>query len=199
MGGLRGLGFLGSGSSADLDESPENILFPADPDMLIDEWRAWVTRESGRRAAWAAFEYDCSLCTLSSRRGIVDLSELPSLLPCVEPLWNASSAQAWFALRSQLGPDILSPRLFPVLKLAIAGGDIPPFLGSGAKRLCAQVVGRLLWDFKQLEVVAMPGHCGLGSLTSAHRESKTSLLKGLDSLVESLATPLSTSDLVSYK
>lgn len=76
---------------------------------------------------------------------------------------------------------------------------MPSFLGSWAKRLCAQVMGRLLWDLKQLEVVAMPEYCGLGSLISAHRESKTSLLKGLNSLVESLATPLSTSDLISYK
>ncbi|KAJ4265275.1 hypothetical protein NW762_004560 [Fusarium torreyae] len=198
IGGLRGVGLLKPRSAVSLDEKQEGIPNSEGEQDIDHEWRSWIVRESGRRAAWAAFEYDCSLCTLTSRRGVVDLNELPSLLPCPESIWNATSAQAWFALVSRLGPDSSRPSLPVVLKLTLAGRETPSFLGSWTKRLCAQVMGRLLWDLWQLEVVAMPEFLDLGSIISAHRESKKSLLKGLNTIVESLSVPSSTSDLISY-
>ncbi|KAH7234591.1 fungal-specific transcription factor domain-containing protein [Fusarium solani] len=198
IGGLRGMGLLKPRSAVSLDERGENIPISEDNQALTHEWKNWIMRESGRRAAWAAFEYDCSLCTLTSRRGVVDLSELPSLLPCPESIWNATSAQAWSALMSRLGPGSSRPSLSLVLKLALAGEQTPSFLGSWAKRLCSQVMGRLLWDLWQLEVVAMPEYCGLGSIISAHRDTKKSLLKSLNNMVDALAAPSTTSDLISY-
>ncbi|KAB5518913.1 fungal-specific transcription factor domain-containing protein [Coniochaeta sp. 2T2.1] len=199
IGGLRGVGLLQSRLNVSSDEEPEAVTAPSNDEALGLEWRGWITRESGRRAAWAAFEYDCSLCTLTSRRGIVDLSELPAFLPCADYIWTATTAQAWYALKSRLGANNVSPRLSEALKLALAGRELPSVLGFWAKRLCSQFIGRLLWDLKQLEVMAMPKYCGLGSLISAHRDSKASLLKGLNSLVEALSAPSSTSDLISYK
>lgn len=164
-------------------------------------WRAWIAREQERRAAWAAFEYDCSLCTLTSRRGAVDLGELPQHLPCLEALWEAASATAWYALRSRVPTSSFSPSLSEVLKTASSvtqGRELT--LGSWAKRLCAQVVGRLLWDLKQLEVVTMPEHLGLlPSLTDAHRQSKEDLLVVLRNLFALTMSPSSTSDLITHK
>jgi hypothetical protein len=205
IGGLRGVGLLQSrlnvnSEDDNLEATTTANNSPTDPDALELEWRSWIARESGRRAAWAAFEYDCSLCTLTSRRGIVDLSELPAFLPCADHIWSASSAQAWHALRSRLGATNSSPRLSNILALALAGRELPAAaLGFWAKRLCSQVIGRLLWDLKQIEVMAMPEYGGLRSLVSAHRDSKVSLLKGCDVLVEALSAPSSTSDLISYK
>ncbi|CAG7557445.1 unnamed protein product [Fusarium equiseti] len=198
IGGLRGIGLLKPRNAVSLDERQEGVPSPETEHALNHEWRSWIVRESGRRAAWAAFEYDCSLCTLTSRRGVVDLNELPSLLPCPESIWNATSAQAWYALVSRLGSDSSGPNLSVIIKLTLAGREAPSSLGSWAKRLCAQVMGRMLWDLWQLEVVAMPEFLGLSSIISAHRESKTSLLKGLNTLVESLRAPSTTGDLISY-
>ncbi|KAF5700769.1 hypothetical protein FGLOB1_10561 [Fusarium globosum] len=198
IGGLRGIGLLNPRSSVTLSQDHETIRGYEDDHVLMKDWKEWIRVESGRRASWAAFEYDCSLCTLTSRRGIVDLSELPSELPCPESMWNASSARAWFALMSRLGPDDSRPNLSRVLKQALAGRELPLSLGSWAKRLCAQVIGRLLWDLWQIEVVAMPEYLGLGSIVAAHQDTKRSLLKGLNKLVESLSSPSSTSDLTSY-
>ncbi|EGY14159.1 uncharacterized protein VDAG_05323 [Verticillium dahliae VdLs.17] len=138
------------------------------------------------------------LCTLTSHRGAVDLSELPRTLPCTESLWNAPSAQAWVALRSRLGPGSLSTTLSTILKAVLAGHAFPSCLGTWAKRLCGQVIGRLLWDLKQLEIVAMPEHFGLTSLLSAHQQSKQSLLGALRKLLESMGTVSTTSELISY-
>ncbi|KAF4334957.1 hypothetical protein FBEOM_11214 [Fusarium beomiforme] len=198
IGGLRGMGLLNPRSTMSLNQEQETIRGSEDERILTNDWKTWIKRESGRRAAWAAFEYDCSLCTLTSRRGIVDLSELPSDLPCPESMWNATSARAWYALMSRLGSDDSRPNLSNMLKQALAGKELPPSLGSWAKRLCTQVVGRLLWDLWQLEVVAMPEYLGLGSIVAAHQDTKRSLLKGLNNLVESLSLPSSTSDLTSY-
>lgn len=199
IGGLRGIGLLNPRSSITLSQDHEAIRGSEDDHVLTKDWKNWIKMESGRRASWAAFEYDCSLCTLTSRRGIVDLSELPSELPCPESMWNATSARAWFALMSRLGQDDSRPNLSKVLKQALAGRELPSSLGSWAKRLCAQVIGRLLWDLWQIEVVAMPEYLGLGSIVAAHQDTKRSLLKGLNNLVESLSSPSSTSDLTSYK
>lgn len=193
------MGLLQSRPNVNSEEEPETINAPGNEEALDLEWRSWISKESGRRAAWAAFEYDCSLCTLTSRRGIVDLSELPAFLPCADYIWSAASAQAWYALQARLGSNNISPLLSKMLRLALAGKELPSELGFWAKRLCSQVIGRLLWDIKQLEVIAMPEYCGLGSLIAAHRDSKASLLKGFNTLVESLSAPLSTSDLISYK
>ncbi|EWZ29228.1 hypothetical protein FOZG_17097 [Fusarium oxysporum Fo47] len=198
IGGLRGIGLLNPRSSITLSQDHETIRGSEDDHVLTKDWKNWIKMESGRRASWAAFEYDCSLCTLTSRRGIVDLSELPSELPCPESMWNATSARAWFALMSRLGQDDSRPNLSKVLKQALAGRELPSSLGSWAKRLCAQVIGRLLWDLWQIEVVAMPEYLGLGSIVAAHQDTKRSLLKGLNNLVESLSSPSSTSDLTSY-
>ncbi|RNJ55773.1 hypothetical protein D7B24_008201 [Verticillium nonalfalfae] len=78
------------------------------------------------------------------------------------------------------------------------GHAFPSHLGTWAKRLCGQVIGRLLWDLKQLEIVAMPEHFGLTSLLSAHQQSKQSLLGALQKLLESMDTVSTTSELISY-
>lgn len=199
------MGLLCSSWNTDDEEEDDNMpeyghaTTSDDQSALAQEWHAWIAREQDRRAAWAAFEYDCSLCTLTGRRGVVDLGELPPRLPCVEPLWNAASPQAWSALRSRLGPNTFSPNLSTVLKTALAGKEVPSTLGSWAARLCAQVLGRLLWDLKQLEIVAMPDHFGLNCLLNAHKESKRSILNALMSILTLTASPFSTAELITYK
>lgn len=200
IGSLRGIGLLSSPWSSGDDDITD--LTPSsldDQSAVAREWQAWIKSEQDRRAAWAAFEYDCSLCTLTSRRGAVDLGELPRKLPCTESLWNAASPQAWLALRSRLSPASFSPNLFVVLKTCLAGKEIDFTLGSWAKRLGAQVLGRLLWDMKELEVVAMPNRLGLHSLLNPYQESKRSILNALDSLRKLTATPSSTPDLITYR
>ncbi|KAH8171969.1 fungal specific transcription factor domain-containing protein [Sarocladium implicatum] len=198
VGGLRGMGVLNAPWSI-ADEDEEASRHSTDGTASEDqEWQSWVQREQARRAAWAAFEYDCSLCTLTSRRGAVDLGELPSRLPCNEALWNAGSARAWLALRSRMSPLSFSPSLSAILKAALSGKEIPSMLGSWATRLAGQVLGRLLWDLKQLEAVAMPNNLGLSCLSITHKESKRSILNAMSSLLSSTASPFSTSELITY-
>lgn len=216
--GLRGIGLLSSnwaeapklsrnGTERDAHEQRYEVLDDDRSSTLAHEWNTWIIQEQERRAAWAAFEYDCSLCTLTSRRGAVDLGELPQQLPCMEALWDATSAHAWLALRSRLDENSVSPRLSAVLKAASSTADGAVgnthqqlTLGSWAKRLCAQVVGRLLWDLKQLEIVTMPEHLGLlSSLQSAQQKSKQELLDTLRNLFALTASPSSTSELITYK
>lgn len=193
------MGLLGSSSWGIIDDSQDNIESTCaenDLELLNRQWLSWVSEEHECRSTWAAFEYDCSLCTLTSRRGAIDLSELPRQLPCNESLWNATSAQAWLALRSRAN---IAPNLSATLKDIFSGKEIRVTIGTWARRLCSQVIGRLLWDLKQLEVVAMPEHFGLSSLLGAHQQSKKFLLRSLDHLLDSMASPSNTPELISYK
>ncbi|UNI24317.1 hypothetical protein JDV02_010074 [Purpureocillium takamizusanense] len=199
IGSLRGLGLLSSRIS-NLQQSATEDAGPTtnDPRELHAEWLAWVACERDRRVAWASFEYDCSLCTLTNRRGAVDLSELPARLPCSDSLWDAQSANAWAALKSRAPSRGQGAMLSGVLGLIISGRPLVEHVSMWGKRLCAQIIGRLLWDLKQLEKLSTPEYCGLPSLFKSHQQSKVSLLRGLDSLLTLMTEPASTSDLISY-
>jgi len=199
IGSLRGLGLLSSRISLQ-QATPEDAGSTIhDPRVVHAEWIAWATRERDRRVAWASFEYDCSLCTLTNRRGAVDLSELPARLPCSDSLWEAQSANAWAALKSRSPHRAQGAMLSSVLGSTISGRPLTEHVSMWGKRLCAQIIGRLLWDLKQLETLSTPEYCGLPSLFKSHQQSKVSLLRGLDSLLSLMTEPASTSDLVSYK
>ena len=109
IGSLRGIGLLRSRICIENDESDLNIADEITTEDLQAQWRRWRDVQQGRRLAWASFEYDCSVCTLTNRRGAVDMSELPAHLPCTDALWQASSAAAWKALFSQSSPAAKGP------------------------------------------------------------------------------------------
>ncbi|KAK7417062.1 hypothetical protein QQX98_004823 [Neonectria punicea] len=197
IGSLRGVGLLKSRPSVH-EDGDLNGPVPTSLAALDMEWAAWATREKETRIVWASFEYDCSLCTLTSRRGAVDLSELPSKLPCMDSLWEAPSASAWAALRPRMPSNALGASVSGVIGAAIAGTPVPEHLSAWGKRLCSQVIGRLLWDLKQLELVSTTEFFGLSSLSTGQKQSKASLLRALDRLLETMNHPTSTGDLVSY-
>jgi hypothetical protein len=198
IGSLRGIGALKSSLHMETDTQDLNLA-SADPSTVHSEWIAWIGSERERRSTWASFEYDCSLCTLTSRRGAVDLSELPRRLPCPDPIWEASSATAWAALRSRLSPDALGTPYSSVIAAVLSNNPVPEHTSSWGKRLCGQIIGRMLWDLKQLEILSMRHYFGLPSLSAAQQQPKASLLRALDNLLKSLDRPISTSDLISYK
>lgn len=65
------------------------------------------------------------------------------------------------------------------------------------KRLCAQIIGRLLWNLKQLETLSEPESPGLSGLFRGHQQPTVSLLRGLDTLLVYMNEPSSVSGLVS--
>lgn len=81
----------------------------------------------------------------------------------------------------------------------MSGKPLTEQVSMWGKRLCTQIIGRLLWDLKQLETLSTSEYFGLSSLFKGHQQSKASLLRGLDSLLAFMNEPSSTSDLVSYK
>ncbi|KAG9239998.1 fungal-specific transcription factor domain-containing protein [Calycina marina] len=197
IGSLRGLGLLKSGLRMGADVA-EFMLIPGGYSTTHSEWIVWVDAERERRTTWAAFEYDCSLCTLTSRRASVDVSELPRRLPCHDAVWEAPTAAAWAALRSRLGRNGLGNLYSSVLAAVLATEPVPEHTSPWGKRLCAQIIGRMLWDLKQLEVISARDYFSLPSLSAAQQKPKKSLLLALDNLVKSMDRPASTSELISY-
>ena len=166
---------------------------------IATEWLRWKDQEQEKRIAWSSFEYDCSLCTLTAKRGAVDLPELPHLLPCAEPLWDAPSPMAWAAIYARLSTTARGASTAKMIRNLLAGKGIPDDLPAWSKRLCAQTIGRLLWDIKQLDIMATTEYLKLPSLAAGQRQTKNTLLQGLNTLTESMYNLSSTAELIHYK
>lgn len=119
-------------------------------------------------------------------------------MPCAEALWEAPNAQAWASLLES-GTFVLSPYadkgapFYPTLRDVISEKIPPESLTSWGKRLCAQAMGRVLWDFKELEESVLSvggsssnggGGLGLPMLSPGLKPAKETLLKSLMSLCE---------------
>ena len=155
-------------------------------------WHTWRKKEELKRLAWSIFEYDCSFSTLSNRRGAITLNDISTRMPCAEALWEAPTAQAWnallesgvFPLSAEKGSEF-----YPTLRDVISGKMSPEALTSWGRRLCAQAMGRILWDFKELEesVLSSPGDpnsgngggLGLPMLSPGLKPAKETLLRSL--------------------
>ncbi len=191
------MGLLKARVSAEVER--DDLKHTISNDNIAAEWLRWKDQEQEKRIAWSSFEYDCSLCTLTAKRGAVDLPELPHLLPCAEPLWDAPSPQAWGALYARLSPIARGASTFKMLRNLFAGKGVPEDLPAWSKRLCAQSIGRLLWDVKQFDIMASTGYLKLPSLAAGQRQTKPTLLQGLNALTESMYTLSSTAELIHYK
>ena len=141
----RGAGGAAGGNDRHEYESPSSL-----PLLLEARWRDWREKEGLKRLAWGIFEYDSSFSTLSNRRGAITISDITIRIPCSEALWEAPTAAAWNVLLPHEA-DIQGFLFFKTLKLIIAGRFDVKTLTSWGKRIFAQAMGRIMWDFKELE------------------------------------------------
>lgn len=184
----------------------EDTSLPRDtnePLPLEARWNTWRKQEELKRLAWSIFEYDCSFSTLSNRRGAITLNDISTSMPCAEALWEAPNAQAWAALlepkhSTQLPCAEKGKLFYPTLRDVISEKVSPDNLTSWGKRLCSQAMGRILWDFKELEESVLSvggtstgglgngGGLGLPMLSPGLKPAKETLLKSLMTLCESI-------------
>ncbi|KAJ5815637.1 hypothetical protein N7474_007414 [Penicillium riverlandense] len=198
IGSLRGMGLLKQRVSIDHNIPRLQPVQEDDPADSMTQWLHWRDQEQEKRVTWASFEYDCSLCTLTGRRGAVDLAELPKSLPCIEELWKAPSVQGWRSLASHLSPPFFGASVADVLDAIMTGRPFPAGLSSWGKRLCSQIIGRLLWDLKQLGVLTLIQALRPSSLGSVQDEGKALLLQGLGNLSCQMKKAGSVQELIDY-
>jgi hypothetical protein len=115
------------------------------------------------------------------------------------PIQALTVSQAWAALYMRLTPTARGASTAKMLRNLLAGKGVPEDLPAWSKRLCAQSIGRLLWDIKQLDIMATSEYLRLPSLAAAQRQTKSTLLQGLNTLTESMYTLSSTAELIHYK
>lgn len=128
--------------------SPNRPTPPAD---LESHWKEWRDREALKRLAWSIFEYDSSFSTLSNRRGAIIISDITINVPCSDALWDAPNAEAWQHLCQSGDHDPYGQPFYKSLKDVIAGRLEAEKLTAWGKRICAQAIARIMWDFKEME------------------------------------------------
>ncbi|KAK9464840.1 fungal-specific transcription factor domain-containing protein [Lipomyces arxii] len=179
---------------------PTEVMFSIRGDESDTEleslWHAWRDEEMGKRLAWSIFEYDCSISTLSSRRSMIALCDLCNDIPCDERLWEAATAREWAAYAFPNGRKVIPQGIpfYPMLRDLMAGTLQPDVIPNWGKRLFAQAVGRILWDFRELEDSALAKV--LPMLQSDYSPAKECLLRVLMYLRDSMTSPYNILDMV---
>lgn len=197
---LRGLGILSSDREAqNSNDSGFSDLKRYTAAELEQAWLRWRDKETEKRVAWAVFEFDCTLSTMTGKRGTFSIAELPAKLPCSESLWEAHSAKAWASMISFATSPPDGVLFYPLLRDVLAHKPIANSNPAWAKRLCAQAVGRLLWDLKEIEDASQPNILGLPSLAQSQKATRQRLLESLTLLHDSLSKPTSTAEVINMK
>jgi hypothetical protein len=190
--------------SSDIDKNDGNkidynSLKKLNPDDLEQTWNNWRDSELEKRIAWSVFEFDCTLSTLTGKRGTFSVSELPVKLPCSENLWDAPSSNAWASVASFSASPPGGIPFYPLLRSIISRKLVPDFVPSWSKRICALVISRLLWDLREMRDASAPDVLGLSSLSDSHKAALQKLLDSLMAINDSLTTPTCTYDVVNMK
>ena len=197
---LRGLGILSSDSEhEDATKIDFRNLKSLDTAALEQAWIRWRDKEIEKRVAWSVFEFDCTLSTLTGKRGAFKIAELPRKLPCSESLWEAHSAKAWASMISFATSPPGGVPLYPLLRGVIAQQPISATVPAWAKRLAVQAISRMLWDLKEIEDASASDILGVPSLAAAHKATREPLLKGLNALYDALSSPTCVSDVFNMK
>lgn len=198
--GLRELGVLSSDREQN-DHQKEDLqgLKQMDLHDLENSWSRWRDSELERRVAWSVFEFDCTLSTLTSKRGAFSISELPTKLPCAESLWEAPSAKAWASMVSFSASSPTGIPFYPLLRNITSRKTALDSVPAWAKRISALVLSRLLWDLREMEDASAPDVLGLQSLAESHKATRKTLLASLVTISDALSKPANTYEVINMK
>lgn len=193
---LRGIGVLADDSDLDDVTADPASLRQMEDAALEEAWDKWRARELMKRVAWMVFEFDCTISTMTNKRGAFNISELPTRLPCADSVWEAHSARTWQSMVSFSAGSVAGSSFYGLMQnLSGAKADLT-VVPAWAKRLCALSISRILWDLKEMKTASAPNMFGIPSLAAGYKASSESMLQSLDALNASLSSPISTAEIV---
>jgi hypothetical protein len=190
-------------SSTTVDQWSADV--PSNDDLRHDDsrdlrlaWDRWCKAEMAKRLAWSVFEYDNSLSTLTAKRCMVSLQELPERLPCNESLWEAHSALSWASMIRLTGNSLQGNAFRPTLRDVLNGNLEMDSTALWWKRCCAQTIVRLFWDLKETDnsIVSLFSPTSFNASQTAFRKS---LCTALERLQDSATTPSRPKELIYVK
>ncbi|ORY86671.1 fungal-specific transcription factor domain-domain-containing protein [Leucosporidium creatinivorum] len=87
----------------------ESGLRSAHDESPIAQWSAFIANEERRRTAMACYLLEGEVACLLHLPLSINSSELQTLLPCSEALWNAPNAEAWLQLKANTTEPVTIP------------------------------------------------------------------------------------------
>ncbi|GAA5875173.1 hypothetical protein JCM8547_005542 [Rhodosporidiobolus lusitaniae] len=141
------------------DESTPREAASASP---AAQWSAFIANEERRRTAMACFLLEGEVAALLHCPPAVATSDLKTLLPCPEALWNAPTAEAWVAAKSAT-PDVLA---IPVLTKLLSSDSLLSLpatvsLSPFGAHVLVQVLVQNVYHVRQLHQCGMTSHAEL--------------------------------------
>jgi hypothetical protein len=104
---------------------------PPDPNELPQlSWHRWINEECWRRTACFAFVMDAQHACVFGHSPVLSVIDMRITLPCLEPLWECSSAEIWQELNRTEKPSSL---FLPTLKSLLRENVLPSHCSEYAR------------------------------------------------------------------
>lgn len=157
----------------------ESLVHKPIDDSPMAQWKAFIANEERRRTAMATFVLEAEVTTLMHTPPILTSSEIKTLLPCSEQLWEASTPEAWLALKR----ESMDPMSVQNLAKMLASDSSLPLpgsisLGPFGAHVLVQGLHLMIHNARQLHLSGLTNHAEL--VTTQIRRSLCRLSRGAD-------------------
>lgn len=106
-------------------------------------WQRWIRIESLRRIGYLAWMMDCCLGYMANARPLCNMDDARTRLPCAESAWNASSAESWAKIISDV-PE--TPSLCAALETLYNKKKIDPSYSDLSQMLLIHALYQRTWE-----------------------------------------------------
>jgi hypothetical protein len=106
-------------------------------------WHRWIRIECLRRIGYLSWMLDCALGYMANARPLCNMDDARAPLPCPEPYWNASSADAWAAIAQDL-PE--TPSLCVALETLYNSKKVDPSYSDLSQVLIIHALYQRTWE-----------------------------------------------------
>ncbi|ORY65474.1 fungal-specific transcription factor domain-containing protein [Pseudomassariella vexata] len=143
-------------------------------------WNHWITNETTRRAAFAAFLIDSTHATMFGHSTVMVAHEMRLPLPCDEQLWKASSGAEVGRIEANLMSNGIKPVSFlEGLKRTLAGQEVQT--NSFGRQILMAGLLSVSWHMNQrdLQVSSLGG--GMSQALGGRDKWRSTLTRAFDS------------------
>ncbi|GAA5970381.1 hypothetical protein JCM8115_004540 [Rhodotorula mucilaginosa] len=171
----------------------ESLVHKPIDDSPMAQWKAFIANEERRRTAMATFVLEAEVTTLMHTPPILTSSEIKTLLPCSEQLWEASTPEAWLALKRE-STDPMSVQNLAKMLASDSSLPLPGSISLGpfGAHVLVQGLHLMIHNARQLHLSGLTNHAEL--VTTQIRRSLCRLSRGADEFTPRFGGSLAATD-----
>ncbi|GAA5984609.1 hypothetical protein JCM10908_003422 [Rhodotorula pacifica] len=157
----------------------ESLVHKPVDDSPTAQWKAFIANEERRRTALATFVLEAEVTALMHTPPILTSSEIRTLMPCPEALWEANTAESWLEMKREY-PDPMPVQHLAKLLASESSLPLPGSvsLGPFGAHVLIQGLHLMVHNARQLHLSGLTNLAEL--VTTQVRRSLCRLSRGID-------------------